>query len=64
MAKYNYDNEKLKSGIIYELPSGIIFNNTLLNNIIKRVPSWLTILLVLLFLFDSCKTFITKNKKQ
>lgn len=34
----NYDNEKLKSGIIYELPSGIIFNNTLLNNILPKIP--------------------------
>ena len=30
----NYDNKKFKNGIIYELPSGIIFNNTLLNNIL------------------------------
>ena len=34
----NYDNEKLKKGIIYELPSGIIFNNTLLNNILPKIP--------------------------
>ena len=34
----NYNNEKLKNGIIYELPSGIIFNNTLLNNILPKIP--------------------------
>ena len=34
----NYDNKKLKNGIIYELPSGIIFNNTLLNNILPKIP--------------------------
>lgn len=34
----NYENEKLKNGIIYELPSGIIFNNTLLNNILPKIP--------------------------
>ena len=34
----NYDNNKLKNGIIYELPSGIIFNNTLLNNILPKIP--------------------------
>jgi len=34
----NYDYEKFKNGIIYELPSGIIFNNTLLNNILPKIP--------------------------
>lgn len=34
----DYDKEKLKKGIIYELPSGIIFNNILLNNILPRIP--------------------------
>lgn len=33
-----YDIDKLKKGIIYELPSGIIFNNTLLNNILPKIP--------------------------
>ena len=34
----SYDKEKLKKGIIYELPSGIIFNNILLNNILPKIP--------------------------
>lgn len=34
----DYDKEKLKKGIIYELPSGIIFNNILLNNILPKIP--------------------------
>ena len=34
----NYNNDKLKKGIIYELPSGIIFNNTILNNIFPKIP--------------------------
>ena len=34
----NYDKDKLQKGIIYELPSGIIFNNTLLNNILPKIP--------------------------
>ena len=34
----DYDEEKLQKGIIYELPSGIIFNNTLLNNIFPKIP--------------------------
>ena len=32
------DKEKLKKGIIYELPSGIILNNTILNNILPKIP--------------------------
>ena len=40
---YNYDlnkyhSKKLKRGVIYELPSGIIFNNTILNNIFPKIP--------------------------
>ena len=34
----SYDEEKLKKGIIYELPSGIIFDNILLNNILPKIP--------------------------
>lgn len=34
----NYDKEKFKKGIIYELPSGIIFNNVLLNNLLPKIP--------------------------
>lgn len=33
-----YDSNKLKKGIIYELPSGIIFNNVILNNIFPKIP--------------------------
>ena len=35
---YDIDKEKFKKGIIYELPSGIIFNNVLLNNILPKIP--------------------------
>ena len=31
-------NEKLKKGIIYEIPTGIIFNNALLSNIGPKIP--------------------------
>lgn len=34
----NLDKDKLNKGIIYELPSGILFNNTLLNNILPKIP--------------------------
>ena len=33
-----YNNDKLKKGIIYELPSGVIFNNVLLSNILPKIP--------------------------
>lgn len=34
----NYNKEKIKKGIIYELPSGIIFDNVLLKNILPKIP--------------------------
>ena len=34
----DYDKEKLKQGIIYEISSGIIFDNSLLNNIGPKIP--------------------------
>lgn len=34
----NYNTDKLKKGIFYEIPSGIIFNNILLNNILPKIP--------------------------
>lgn len=34
----DYDKEKLRQGIIYEISSGIIFNNSLLNNIGPKIP--------------------------
>lgn len=33
-----YNETNLKKGIIYELPSGIIFNNTILNNVLPKIP--------------------------
>ena len=34
----DYDASKLKKGIIYEIPSGIVFQNALLNNIGPKIP--------------------------
>ena len=34
----NYNLKKLKKGIIYDLPSGVIFNNSILNNILPKIP--------------------------
>ena len=33
-----YNSDKLKKGIIFEIPSGIIFNNTILNNLFPKIP--------------------------
>jgi len=35
---FNVDSEKLKNGIIYQVPTGIIFNNGLLSNIGPKIP--------------------------
>lgn len=34
----NVDEKKLKNGIIYQVPSGIIFNNGLLSNLGPKIP--------------------------
>ncbi len=34
----NYDLHKLKQGIIYEIPSGVIFKNSLLSNLGPKIP--------------------------
>ena len=34
----SYDLEKLKKGIIYEIPSGIVFNNALVSNLGPKIP--------------------------
>ena len=33
-----YDKEKLKKGIIYEIPSGVIFGNSFLSNLGPKIP--------------------------
>lgn len=34
----DYDEDKLKNGIIFEIPSGIVFNNALLSNLGPKIP--------------------------
>lgn len=34
----NYNQDKLKKGIIFEIPSGIMFNNQILSNIFPMIP--------------------------
>lgn len=38
------DKEKLKKGIIFEVPSGIIFNNRMLENVFPKIPIKLEVL--------------------
>ena len=40
----NVNSEKLKSGIIYQVPSGIIFNNGLLANLGPKIPVKLSLI--------------------
>ena len=39
-----YDKEKLKKGVFYEIPMGVIFNNPLLANFGPKVPVKLTLM--------------------
>ena len=34
----DYDTDKLKQGIIYEIPSGVIFGNSILSNVGPKIP--------------------------
>lgn len=53
----NYDNEKLKQGIIYEMPLGIITKNTFLANLGPKIP-------VKLNLVDSVECSVKTNVKD
>lgn len=53
----NVNTKKLKSGIIYEVPTGIIFNNGLLSNIGPKIP-------VKLSLVGDITTDIKTNVKE
>jgi len=39
-----YDKEKIKEGVFYEIPMGVIFNNPLLNNLGPKIPVKLTLM--------------------
>lgn len=39
-----YDENKLSKGIIYEIPSGVVFNNSLLSNLGPRIPVKLSLI--------------------
>ena len=39
-----YDKEKIKKGIFYEIPMGVVFNNTLLANLVPKIPVKFTLM--------------------
>lgn len=39
-----YDKEKLKEGVFYEIPMGVIFNNALLSNLGPKIPVRFTLM--------------------
>ena len=34
----NYDQEKLREGVVYQIPSGVVFGNSLLANLGPKIP--------------------------
>ena len=70
---WDYSNQKFNIGHYVSLRMALVWGlssilfvyiiHPLLNGFIKKIPSWITILLVILFIMDSTKTFI-ENKKD
>lgn len=40
----DYDEKKLSKGVIYEIPSGVVFNNSLLSNLGPKIPVKLSLI--------------------
>lgn len=40
----DYNMKKLKKGIVYELPSGVIFNNSIISNVFPKIPVKLNVI--------------------
>lgn len=69
---WDYSNQKFHIGHYISLEMTLIWSvasiifvyiiHPLLKGIIKKIPSWITIVLIILFLLDCTKTFITKKK--
>ncbi len=68
---WDYENQKYNIGHYISLEitlvwfvASLIFIyviHPLLKNLIKKIPVWLTVILIILFLYDSIKTFISKK---
>ncbi len=69
---WNYDSHKYHIGKFISLEMTITWGivsiifiyliHPLLSGLIKKIPSWITIILVMLFIIDCTKTFIDKRK--
>lgn len=70
---WDYSNQRFHIGHYISLEMTLVWGiasiifiyiiHPLLDNLIKKVPKWVTIILLILFVFDFTKTFIDKRKK-
>ena len=70
---WDYSNQRFHIGHYISLEMTLVWGvasiifiyiiHPLLDNLIKKVPKWVTIILLILFVFDFNKTFIDKRKK-
>lgn len=68
---WDYSNQKFHIGHYISLEMSIVWGiasiifvyiiNPLLEDLIKKIPSWVTILFIVIFLLDCIKTFIEKK---
>lgn len=69
---WDYSNQKFHIGHYISLEMTLVWGvasvifvyviHPLLKGLIKKIPAWVTIILILLFLFDCTKTFVDKRK--
>ena len=69
---WNYSNHMYPVGKYISLEMTIIWGlssivfiyviHPILNNLIKKIPNWITVLLIILFIYDVTKTIIVKKK--
>lgn len=70
---WDYSNQRFHIGHYISLEMTLVWGvasiifiyiiHPLLDSLIKKVPKWVTIILLILFVFDFTKTFIDKRKK-
>lgn len=69
---WNYSNHMYPIGKYISLEMTIIWGlisivfiyviHPVLNNLIKKIPNWITVLLIIIFIYDVTKTIIVKKK--
>lgn len=70
---WDYSSQKFHIGHYISLEMTLVWGvasvifiyiiNPLLDGLIKKIPTWVTIIFIILFIFDCTKTFIMKKKK-